>query len=167
MRLFDEKFKKNTWAYVFQSLLATIALIAIMLLLDVFTQTTIVASMGASSFIIFTMPHSDNAKPRRVVGGYFIGVIVGCACWYIAQQPPVIDILLADRNAAIVGSALAVGLAIFIMVVTDTEHPPAASVAMGFVFNPWKQQTVLVVLMGIILLSIINRSLKDKLRDLI
>ncbi|MCD4786573.1 MAG: HPP family protein [Candidatus Eremiobacteraeota bacterium] len=167
MRLFDKKFRNNTSSYILQSLLATIAIIIIMRLLDVLTQTTIVASMGASSFTLFAMPHSDNASPRRVIGGTLVGVIVGCACWYVSQQPEVIKILLSNRNSAVLAAAVAVGLAIFIMVITDTEHPPAAGVAMGFVLNPWNQQTVWVVILGITFLSLINRGLKNKLKDLI
>jgi len=167
MKLFDEKFAKNAKSYILQSILAVTAIMITMKVLDVFTQTTIIASIGASSFILFTMPKKDSSRPRRVIGGYFVGVFCGCLCSNLAQLPDFIQLVQTARHAIIISAGLAAGWAIFIMVITDTEHPPAASVAMGFVLNEWHNWTVVLVLFGIILLTLISLALKPYMKDLI
>jgi len=51
--------------------------------------------------------------------------------------------------------------------VTDTEHPPAAALALGFVLNEWDMFALLVVLSGIVLITGIKEAIKPKLLDLI
>ena len=53
------------------------------------------------------------------------------------------------------------------MVITDTEHPPAAGVALGFVLHGWDYFTVIVVLMGIVSISILKFLLKPVLINLL
>jgi len=60
-----------------QSLLATIVLTIILYFENIFTRTAIIASLGATTFIIFAMPKYATAQLRRVIGGYIIGIIVG------------------------------------------------------------------------------------------
>ena len=66
----------------------------------------------------------------------------------------------------VVFCALSVGLSIFVMVVTDTEHPPAASLSLGLVLN-FNHMAIIVALIGIISLSIIRAVLKPTLVDLV
>ena len=75
--------------------------------------------------------------------------------------------MLDMHQAQIVFGALATGMAMFLMVVTDTEHPPAASLALGFVLNEWDALTVLAVLSGIVALTSIKEVLKPRLMDLL
>jgi CBS-domain-containing membrane protein len=62
---------------------------------------------------------------------------------------------------------VSVGLAIFVMVLTNTEHPPAAGVALGLVLGECSILTVTVVLVGIVLLSLIKRVLRPVLKNLL
>jgi CBS-domain-containing membrane protein len=62
--------------------------------------------------------------------------------------------------------ALAVGLSIFTMVVTDTEHPPASGTALGVAITGMSPDVVVAVVLGIVLLSLIHRFFKPYLRDL-
>jgi len=63
--------------------------------------------------------------------------------------------------------ALSVGLSIFIMVITNTEHPPAAGTALGITVQGWNYSTVLIILTTVITLSIIKYLLKSWLKDLV
>ena len=63
--------------------------------------------------------------------------------------------------------ALAVGLSIFLMVVTNTEHPPAAGTALGIVGHAWSYQVVIFVLLCAIGLAIVRRLLRSRLKDLV
>ena len=67
----------------------------------------------------------------------------------------------------VVFGAMSVGLAIFLMVITDTEHPPAAGLALGLILNEWSFLTIVVVLVGIISLSVIKFILKPVLKNLL
>jgi len=62
--------------------------------------------------------------------------------------------------------ALAVGLCIFLMTITNTEHTPAVSTALGIVSDGWSYQIVISVLLCAVILAIIRRLLQHRLKDL-
>ena len=62
--------------------------------------------------------------------------------------------------------ALTVGLAIFIMVVFDTEHPPAAGTALGVAIGGLDTRLVVSVLFFSVVFSGIRLLSKKHLRDL-
>ncbi|MGB2877910.1 MAG: HPP family protein, partial [Dehalococcoidales bacterium] len=64
--------------YIYQSLLATIVIFIILLLLNL-EHVVVIASIGATAFIVFTMPRNVTAAPRRVIGGHIVGFICGSA----------------------------------------------------------------------------------------
>lgn len=165
-RLFDEKLKGHRVQYVRQTLMATAAMMVVLLLLDLVKQTVLIASLGATTFIVFSMPHTKRSKPRYLLGGYAVGTLAGCSLSLIASR--LIDLSFADpRIIQICCAALALGLAFLIMVVTDTEHPPAAALALGYVLNEWDLFALIVVLAGIALITSIKELIKPKLLDLI
>jgi len=73
----------------------------------------------------------------------------------------------ADHAVMVIFGAIAISLAMFTMVVTRTEHPPAAALALGLVLNEWSVLTLFVVLAGVIGLSIIKQLILPALLDLI
>jgi len=142
--------------YVLQSLFATLAVFVVLYFLSL-QNAVIIASLGASTFIVFAMPDSITAKPRNVIGGHLIGLFWG----FVFCLAP---------HAATIGSlvcySLAVGLSIFSMVVTDTEHPPAAGTALGVAITGMTPNVLVAVILSIVLLSLIHRFFKPYLRDL-
>ena len=165
MKLFDAKLARNKGRYIGQCLLATASAMVVLLVLDAMSNAAIIASLGASCFIAFTMPHGAISSPRYLVGGYVVGLAVGTGCYWLGRMPLPDGWLLVHHD--VLFGALAIGLATFIMVVTNTEHPPAAGVALGLVLQEWSLLTVVVVLVGIVLLSLIKRLLKPLLVDLL
>ncbi len=165
-RLIDSKYRRNKFRYFAQSLGMTLTILMVLLLLDSVQQTVLIASLGASAFIAFAVPRSYASRPRALVGGYVVGTILGCsysllAAWFAGR-------LAVDLHTLqIVGGALATGCSFFIMVLTDTEHPPAAALSLGYVLNPWDTGTVLVVLFGILALSTIKEIARPKMMDLL
>jgi len=154
------EFRQHWKNYVLQSFLATLTLFVA---LHVFTlqQGIVVASLGASAFIVFAMPDSLAARAKHVVGGHCVGLLSGLACLSISgpvANPP------APYAVAI--CAVAVGLSIFVMVVTDTEHPPAAGTAMGIVMMGCSWRTAVGVIASAALLAVAHRLLRPYLRDL-
>ncbi len=167
MRFFDAKFRDNKLQYIFQCLLATASLIAIQLVIGQFSNLVIVASFGASVFLVFGMPHVQSTRPRFLIGGYLIGLIVGSGFHWLRlllESPEVFEMARVSHVAL---AASAVGVAMFVMVVTDTEHPPAAGVTFGVVLNPWNWRMLLVVAVGIVTLVAIKQMMKPVLRNLL
>ena len=101
-----------------------------------------------------------------MIGGYLAGIISGALMSTLNMAFEFSDIVLAHVSL-IVFAALATGLAMFLMVVTRTEHPPAAALALGLVLNHWTPLTLLVVIGGVIALSICNRLVLPILMDLL
>ena len=167
MRIFDTKFQAHKARYILQCLLTACAVCVVLLLLNTIAETTIVAALGASSFIVFTMPGVQASRPRFLIGGYLVGILVGCACHYLCTRLFCTQLCLDQSFARAVCGAVAVGLAMFLMVVTDTEHPPAAGLALGFVLNEWDYFTIIVVIVGIVSLSVLRLLLKPVLINLL
>ena len=167
MRVIDEKFKHNVARYMLQCALATLIIAIVLVFLDVLTHTATVAALGASSFIAFTMPAYDVSKPRFMIGGYLVGTSVGCFCHFLSLSPWMTALFVSQRTSSIVFGALSVGLAIFLMVITDTEHAPATSVALGLMLEKWDYRTLAFVLCGIILISALKWLLKPVLKNLL
>ena len=167
MRLFDKKFRKNVLRYVLQCILATLTIFAVLFFLDVLTETAIIAALGASAFVVFAIPNSYSSDPRRLIGGYLVGIVVGVICYFISITFPSSNFFTNAEMSLVVFGAIAVGIAIFIMAVTNTEHPPAAGIALGLVINPWTWVTIVFILCAIIWLAGVRKILKPYLMDLI
>jgi len=167
MDLFDTKFLKNKLRYLLQCLLAALSVLVMLLILDALSNAAVIASLGASSFIAFTMPHAQVSRPRFLIGGYVVGVGAGTLCHWLSQLTSPTSLPVLQDQSYVVFAAAAVGLAIFVMVVTNTEHPPAAGVALGLVLGECRPMTVVVVLLGIIVLSILSKLLRPILRNLL
>lgn len=63
-------------------------------------------------------------------------------------------------------ATISVGLSIFLMTITDTEHPPTAGTALGIMTHEWSYQTIVFILVCAMCLAIVGRLLRGYLRDL-
>ncbi len=168
MRLLDKKFSKHRTRYILQSTLAGISAMIALMALDAIANAAVIGAIGASAFVAFTMPHRDVSNARYLIGGYLTGIAAGTLCFFISRSFP-LDQLSSNSVFLIIISfaGLAVGLAIFLMVVTNTEHPPAAGLAMGLVLNDWNIQAVIIVLIGIAFVVSLKKLLKPLMIDLL
>ena len=164
--LIDRKFKTNKLKYIFQCFLASITVLAVLIFLDVLNETAIIAALGASAFIVFTMPTQYSSDPRRLIGGYIIGIIVGIIFYSLSTQLG--NNLFENQTIIYVAfGALALGFAVFLMAVTNTEHAPAAGIALGLVISRWDYLTIIFIIIAILWLVGIKILLKKYLMDLI
>ncbi|HEO71242.1 MAG TPA: HPP family protein, partial [Candidatus Hydrogenedentes bacterium] len=145
-RLLDPKFRDNIGKYVAQCAVVVFVMLVVLRVLDVIADAAVVGALGASSFIAFCMPHARVASPRFLVGGYMVGILMGAACYFASTAAEALGVPLLGESPVAVFGALAVGGAIFVMVITNLEHPPAASLALGLVLNGCDSRSVLVVL---------------------
>ena len=143
------------WRYYFlQSLLATTALLVLVLILGR-DKMVIISAMGATSFIVFAMPKAVSAQTKHVIGGHLVGLAVGTA-FYFTGLPYFLEY------------PSAVGIAIFLMVALDVEHPPAAGTALAVVINEAPLNiTFITVMTSAVILSQCRYYLRHYLRDLV
>ncbi|MGO1368069.1 HPP family protein [Senegalia sp. (in: firmicutes)] len=163
---FDSKFKDNIKRYIFQCILATISIMFILLFLNYFVYTTIIASLGATTFIVFTMPKTHSAQTKNILGGYTLGIVFGIIFHLISIF--LIDIIdsINLHTLYMITGALSVGVTSFIMTITNTEHPPAVGMALSLILTPWEFKTLFFVYLCIILMIVVKKLLKKQLIDL-
>jgi CBS-domain-containing membrane protein len=156
VRKMIDEFRLHWKNYVLQSLFATFAIFIVLYFLTI-QNAVIIASIGATAFIVFAMPKALTANARNVIGGHIVGLFWGFV-FSLIPHPTMITSLFCY--------SLAVGLSIFTMVVTDTEHPPASGTALGVAITGMSPHLLIVVVLSIVLLSLIHHVFKPYLRDL-
>lgn len=78
----------------------------------------LMVSMGASTFLLFVVPHSPMAQPWSLIGGHVVSAAVGVGCAH------------ATDNALLAGGG-AVGAAVVMMQWLRCHHPPGAATALA------------------------------------
>jgi len=147
------KLKKLWIYYILQSLLASVALLMLILVLDK-DKIVAISAMGATSFILFAMPKSVSAQTRNVVGGHLVGLACG-AIFYFTNLPYYVEY------------PSAVGLAIFFMVTLDVEHPPAAGTALAVTIHEVSPGVFFTIILSSVVLSQCRYYLRNYLKDLV
>lgn len=77
----------------------------------------LIAPMGASAVLVFAVPSSPLAQPWAVIAGNTCSALVGVVCASAIPEPAL-------------AAALAVGLAIVVMSLTCSLHPPGGATAL-------------------------------------
>jgi len=139
--------------YFLQSTLAA-AIFAILVVILGREKMVLVSAMGATTFIVFAMPNTVCAKTRNVVGGHLVGLASG-AIFYFVTLP------------YFVGYPSAVGIAIFLMVALDVEHPPAAGTALAVVINEVSCDAFVTIMVSALVLSECRYYMRHYLKDLV
>jgi len=78
----------------------------------------LVGSFGASAVLIYGVPKSPYAQPRNLIFGHIISAFTGVTCALILSSSPALS------------AALAVSLAIALMHLTRSIHPPGGATAL-------------------------------------
>ena len=127
-------------------------------------------ALSSSCYIVFVTPHSAVACSRRIIGGYFIGIVTGLIMHIILTR---LYMLAVDVNnfhtsqVFWVSAAVTVGLAMTIMVLFGMEHPPAVGVSLVLVLHLNEYDTLLIILAAAILLATLRWLLRRWLIDLV
>ncbi|NQT85842.1 HPP family protein [bacterium] len=162
MRLLDPAFREHLFPALRQCGLTTVVLMICLALFNVLEHTTLMASLGATAFILFTMPHRRSSRARYVVG-ILVGMAFGALYHWLE---PTDNPAVAHLEAGVFG-AIAVGASIFIMAITDTEDPPAAAVALGIVIGPWQPLLAIALILAVAGLVVLRNALRPRMRDLL
>jgi len=104
----------------------------------------LMAPFGATTVLVFGLPKSPLAHPKNVILGHLLTAIVGLCFVSLSIIEPWT-------------MALATGLGVSLMLITNTTHPPAGANPLliimtqqdwPFLFNPVLVGTILIVLIG-------------------
>ena len=128
--------------------------VAGMYVLVVFLLTRWVAApafamtFASSSVLLATLPRSEAARPRNLIGGHLLAALCG---WTVG----------ASLGDGALQAALAIGLAALVMQVTGTLHPPAA-VSGYLMLNQHAHWTWMAapILAGAIILALLSRAVE-------
>lgn len=86
--------------------------------LDIQDALFLVGSFGASAILIYGVPKSPYAQPRNLVLGHTLSAAVGVTCALLLGSFPALS------------AALAVSLALTVMHLTNSIHPPGGATAL-------------------------------------
>lgn len=81
-------------------------------------MTLLIGSFGASAVLVYGAIKSPLAQPRNLVGGHVLSALAGVACYRVFG------------DTVWLTAATAVSLAIVLMLVTKTLHPPGGATAL-------------------------------------
>ena len=137
----DPQFPAHWKQYLIQSGYAALAVFIITIILS--SNPVVIASIGATAFIVFAMPENVAAQPKRIIGGHLLGFFIG-SCFAVF---PFMDILL--------------------MVILDFEHPPAAGTALGMTLVGYSSSSATAIIASVFILAFIGYIAKPFLRNLV
>ena len=161
----DKKIRKNIKSYIFQSLLTFIC-VGIALMLHELFGGFIVASLGASSFIVFITPHTNSSRPRNVIGGYICGSVAGILLSLLHEHILGLDYNELNYTLVLVCAA-ASALTTLLMVTTGLVHPPAAALAIGLAADKHGLKAAAAAVISVLILCAARRLLGKYLKNLV
>lgn len=147
---------RTYWKFYFLQTILSVSVLFIILLLLTSRDMVVIASIGATSFIVYAMPHAKSASARSVLLSYTAGLCFGSLFGLVPVDLVVLQALIYSMS---------VGCTIFFMLATDTKHPPAASVALGVALTGFQWDVAIAVVGSAIILSIAHHFSKHLLLD--
>ncbi|MDQ0287104.1 CBS-domain-containing membrane protein [Desulfofundulus luciae] len=136
-----------SWKELLVSWFGTFSGIGVVAVLTlVYNMPMIVPSFGASALLIYGLPDAPLAQPRNVIGGHIISAICGVTVY-------------ALFGLTWWSAALAASLAVLLMLITRTAHPPGGATALGavlakaspmYILTPVALGAAILVLVGLI-----------------
>ncbi len=149
LEILDENLSEKWKNYLWQGVLAGGTLLLITWILSDFFDLVLIAAAGSTTFVVFALPHTKTANPRSVIGGHALCVFAGLICYPLGVP----------------GWGAAVALGFILMVITNSEHPPAAGTALALADSPSISGAIFILVVAFSL-SVVRLALISKLEDL-
>lgn len=136
--------------------IAAAVTISILAYLEAFSSAGLwlMAPFGASTVLVFGLPKSPLAQPKNVIFGHVLSALVGVVfVTYVGVEPWSLG--------------AATGVAIALMLVTKTTHPPAGAnpvlimltgQSWSFLLTPVAIGAVVIVAMGFLVNKLVHKS---------
>ena len=162
----DPGFASTPLRFAVQAILATVVMLAVLAFVDSLSSAAIAAGLASSVLGIFIAPSNRTARIRSVIGGHGTALILGSMFSVILFLAPVEAFLNDSAFLQNLSLAIAVGTAMLLMAITNTEHPPAAGTALGMATREFDILIFLSIIGAVFLLAILKLALRPHLRDL-
>ena len=162
----DPGFAGAPLRFAMQAGIAALVMLAVLSYVDSLSSAAIAAGLASSVVGIFIGPSNQTARIRSVVGGHTVALVLGSAFSAILFLAPVESHLADQALLSNLALAFAVGLAMLLMAITNTEHPPAAGTAIGMATREFDILIFLSIVGAVVLLAILKLVLRPHLRDL-
>jgi hypothetical protein len=141
-------------------------MLAALLLVDSLSNAAVAAGLAATVVIIFINTQARAAKLRAVVGGHGLALVLGSAFSFLLFAGPVEAFLDDTAKVRVLSFAVIVSVTILVMAITDTEHPPAAGIAIGMASREWEPEIFGSIIGAVLVLAAIKVLLQRHLQDL-
>jgi len=164
--LIDPVFFKKKSRYFFQSIIASTALLLVLIIGDNFAQGAIIAGIAGTAALISFAPHSYAANTRRVVGGHLLSVIVGSASIFLLSLFS-IDYSSVSEFVIYLNSSICIGVLIILMGILNCEHAPSAGCLLGLTYGGADFNSVAFIILSAIVLSSIRLLLLKWVKNLV
>ena len=162
----DPGFAGAPLRFAIQAAVATVVMLAILAFVNSLSSAAIAAGLASSVVGMFLNPSNRTARIRSVVGGHGVALVLGSALAAILFLGPV-EVFLSDRTILLnLSLATGVGLAMLLMAITNTEHPPAAGTAIGMATREFDILIFLSIIGAVVMLAIIKLAFRPHMRDL-
>jgi CBS-domain-containing membrane protein len=135
--------KQLSWKFAIWSMVSgSVSIWSILLVTRWYGDSLLIGSFGASAVLLFSAPNAEFSQPRNLIGGHLLSAIIGVT-------------LVKLMGSTIFATGLAAGLAIVVMYLTHTLHPPGGATALIAVLRSADFDFILVpVLFGVIILLV-------------
>ena len=171
VELYDVGFFRLAKKFLLQSLLAAGAMLAVLTLVDSIADAALAAGLASSVFIVAMTPGARRADLRHLIGGHLLGLAVGVLVALILFHSLLPPLVLGPDGVSNwwvnIIAALAVGVVILMMAITDTDHPPAAATTLGFALRDLDWTLVLLFAAAVLALAALKLLMRRWLTDLV
>ena len=168
VELYDIGFFRVAKQFFWQSALAAVAMLIVLMLVDTVADAALAAGLASSVFIVFLTPGARRANLRHLIGGHLHGLavgVLGATVLFHSHLIPFPDDL--SRWTVSIIAAVCMGLVILLMAVTDTDHPPAAATTLGFALRDLDWSLVGLFALAVLLLAGLKVVMRRWLKDLV
>lgn len=162
----DPGFANSPWVFALQAGMATLVMLAILAFVGSLSSAAIAAGLASSVVGMFISPSNRTARIRSIMGGHGLSLALGSIISVGLFVGPIHDALNDSQLLYDMSLAVAVGLSMLLMAITNTEHPPAAGTAMGMASREFDILVFLSIIGAVALLVVMKLAIRPYLRDL-
>jgi CBS domain-containing membrane protein len=176
MKLSLFKFKKHGPHLFLQQAIAVIYIAFILFFLSLVDDGSKIlwaigsGALSSSCYIVFVTPKSPIANSKRIIGGYFVGIIIGLLMHVFLTKMYNLTPYIGHFHTSHIfwiSAAITVGISLIAMVILGVEHPPAVGISLVLVLHLGEYTTLLMIFISAVILAFIHWLLKNWLVNLI
>jgi CBS-domain-containing membrane protein len=120
-------------------------------------QPLIFPSLGPTAYLFFEQTHEAPSSPRNALIGHAVAILSGAFCLFLFGLLDNGSVLQEGVTPARIGAAaLSLALAGAVLLLLDSQHPPAGAtvliVSLGFLHTPGEMAALMA---GVVLLTVV------------